>query len=71
MRKNGKARLAEYTVLRGFTPIVDGKELDSAVEPGGELPQGLTSTQLARLVERGVIEKQVPQETASREATDG
>ena len=62
---------SEYTVLRGFSPIVDGKELDSAVEPGGELPQGLTGTQLARLVERGVIAKREAPERADTEVIDG
>ena len=58
-------------VLRGFTYTPKGKTVDRRVEAGADVPADLTATQVARLAERGIVEKRQAPRRATRSKSNG
>ena len=72
MPKDVKAEIKlKVTVARGFNYIPKGETAERRVDAGTQLPQDLTSTQVARLIERGVVTIQQPVKRVTRSETDG
>ena len=69
--KKGKSRASDYIVARGFNYTPKGKQVERRVDAGTELPADLTTTQVTRLVERGVVAIRGAGTTAPEEVGNG
>lgn len=45
-----------YTAIRGFNYVPEGKTDEVRVDVGDSAPADLTAKQVARLIERGILE---------------
>ena len=73
MPKDVKAEITfRLRVVRGFNYTPKGEAVERRVDADSQLPQDLSKAQIARLIERGVVEMIRPvKRGATQEVTDG